>query len=109
MCKPSMYLVVTYFHTYLPIYDETYFLQNWLVRWNQILTQLRFIHNWVIPNIQMSNNQPKYHQFIHAESFMKIISSLRIWSNRDRWFILILIFFQRITTKLSKAPIRLSG
>jgi hypothetical protein len=29
MCKPSTYLVVTYFHTYLPI-DETYFLQNWV-------------------------------------------------------------------------------
>jgi hypothetical protein len=26
---------------------ETYFLQNWLPRWNQILTLLRFIHNWV--------------------------------------------------------------
>jgi hypothetical protein len=33
------------FPTYLPIY-ETYFLQNWLPRGNQILTQLRFIHNW---------------------------------------------------------------
>jgi hypothetical protein len=29
MYKPSTYLVVTYFPTYLPIY-ETYFLQNWL-------------------------------------------------------------------------------
>jgi hypothetical protein len=29
MYKPSSYLVVTYFPTYLPIY-ETYFLQNWL-------------------------------------------------------------------------------
>ncbi len=41
MYKPSTYLVVTYFPTYLPIYD-TYFLQNWLPRFNQILTQLRF-------------------------------------------------------------------
>jgi len=39
-----------YFPTYLPTY-ETYLLQNWL-RWNQILTQLRFIHNWVIMGIQ---------------------------------------------------------
>ncbi len=51
MCKPS-YLVVAYFPNYLPIY-ETYLLQNWLPRWNQILTQLRFIHNcWVIMGIQ---------------------------------------------------------
>jgi hypothetical protein len=28
------------------------FLQNWLPRWNQILTQLRFIHKWVITGIQ---------------------------------------------------------
>jgi len=44
MYKPSTYLVVTYFPTYLPIY-ETYFLQNWLPKFNQILTQLRFSHN----------------------------------------------------------------
>ncbi len=31
---------------------ETYFLQNWLPRWNQTLTQLKFIHNWVITSIQ---------------------------------------------------------
>jgi len=47
MYKPSTYPVVTYFPTYLPIY-ETYILQNWLPRWNQILTQLRFIQDWVI-------------------------------------------------------------
>ncbi len=29
MYKPSTYLVVTYFPTYLPIY-ETYFQQNWV-------------------------------------------------------------------------------
>ncbi len=39
MYKLFTYLLVTYFPTYLPIY-ETYFLQNWLSRWNQILTQL---------------------------------------------------------------------
>jgi hypothetical protein len=44
MYKSSTYVVVTYIPTYLPIYD-TYFLQNWLPRLNQILTQLRFIHN----------------------------------------------------------------
>jgi hypothetical protein len=48
MNKPSTYLLVTIF---LPTY-ETYFLQNWLPRWNQILIQLRFIHNWVIMGIQ---------------------------------------------------------
>jgi hypothetical protein len=52
MYKPSIYYaVVTYFSTSLPIY-ETYFLQNWLPRWNQRLTQLTFIHNWVIRGIQ---------------------------------------------------------
>jgi hypothetical protein len=51
MYKPSTYLVVTYFPTYLPV-SETYFFQNWLPTWNQRLTQLRFIHNWVIVGIQ---------------------------------------------------------
>ncbi len=51
MYKPSTYLVITYFPTYLPTY-ETYFLQNWLPRWNQILTQVRFNQNWVIMGIQ---------------------------------------------------------
>jgi uncharacterized protein Usg len=51
MYKPSTYLVVTYFPTYLPMY-ETYFLQNWFPQWNQILTQLKFIHNRVITGIQ---------------------------------------------------------
>jgi hypothetical protein len=37
--------------TYLPIY-ETYFLQNWLLRGNQMLTQSRFIPNGVITGIQ---------------------------------------------------------
>jgi hypothetical protein len=51
MYKPSTYLQVAYFATYLPI-SETYFLQNWLLRWNQILPQLRFIHNWVIVDME---------------------------------------------------------
>jgi hypothetical protein len=51
MYKPSTYLVIAYFPTYLPTY-ETYFLQNWLLKQNQILTQLRFIHNWVLTGIQ---------------------------------------------------------
>jgi len=42
MYKPSTYQVITYFFlTYVPMY-ETYFLQKWSPRWNQILTQLRF-------------------------------------------------------------------
>jgi hypothetical protein len=52
MHKPSNYLVVTYFLTYLPITYEAYFLQNWLPRWNQILTWLRFIDNWLMTGIQ---------------------------------------------------------
>jgi hypothetical protein len=44
-------LVVTYFPTYLPV-SETYFFENWLPTWNQRLTQLRFIHNWVMVGIQ---------------------------------------------------------
>jgi hypothetical protein len=51
MYIPSTYLAIAYFLTYLPIW-ETYFLQYWLPRWNQILTQLRFIHNWVMTGIQ---------------------------------------------------------
>jgi hypothetical protein len=33
MCKPPTYLVITYFPTYLPIY-ETYFLQIWVTKVN---------------------------------------------------------------------------
>jgi hypothetical protein len=51
MYKPSTYLIVTYFPIYLSIYD-TYFLHHWLPTGNQILAQLRFIHNWVIMGIQ---------------------------------------------------------
>jgi hypothetical protein len=47
MYKACNYLVITYFLTYLPIY-EIYFVQNWLPTWNQILTQLWINHNWVI-------------------------------------------------------------
>jgi hypothetical protein len=43
MYKPSTYLVSTYFPTYLPTY-KTYFLQNWLLRWNQILTNSIEVH-----------------------------------------------------------------
>ncbi len=49
--KKETLLIVIYFLTYLPI-DETYFLQNWLPKWNQILSQLRFDHNWAITGIQ---------------------------------------------------------
>ncbi len=49
--KPYTYIVITYFPIYLPIH-EIYFLQNWLSRWNQKLTQLGFIHNWVKMGIQ---------------------------------------------------------
>jgi hypothetical protein len=42
--KPSTHLIFTYFLSYIPIYI-TYFLHNGLLRWNQILTQLRFIRN----------------------------------------------------------------
>jgi hypothetical protein len=54
MYKPSTYLVVAYFLTYLPtyLYMRPIPYKNWLRRWNQILTQLRFIHNWVIMGIQ---------------------------------------------------------
>jgi hypothetical protein len=51
MYQPCTYLVDTYFPIYLPI-DETYFLQNWLPRGVQILTQMSFTHNWVIMGIQ---------------------------------------------------------
>jgi hypothetical protein len=49
MYKPSTYLVVTFFFTDLPMY-ETYFLQNWLPRSNQRLTQFE-VHP------QLSNNR----------------------------------------------------
>jgi hypothetical protein len=39
MYKPSTYLEEVHFPTYLSNY-ETYFLHNWLPRWNQILTQV---------------------------------------------------------------------
>jgi hypothetical protein len=49
MYKPSTYLVITYFPTYLPMF-ESYFLYNWLPRWNRILTQvevhLHLSNNW---------------------------------------------------------------
>jgi hypothetical protein len=39
MYKLSTYLEVVYVFTYLPIY-ETYFLQKWLTRWNQIINSV---------------------------------------------------------------------
>jgi hypothetical protein len=48
MYKPSTYLQVVYFLTYLPTY-ETYSLQDWSPRYNQTLTQFE-VHP------QLSNN-----------------------------------------------------
>ncbi len=47
------YLVsINHLFSYLPTY-RTYLLQNWLPKWNQILlSQLRFIPNWVVPGIR---------------------------------------------------------
>ncbi len=39
MYKPSTYLVITYFPTYLPIY-KTYFLRNWLPQVKQNLNSV---------------------------------------------------------------------
>ncbi len=44
---------------------ETYFLQNGLPRSNQILTQLRFIHNWVRWDIQWMVN---WSVLVHCDS-----------------------------------------
>ncbi len=49
MYKPFIYLEVAYFPTYLPIY-ETYFLENWLSRWNPNI-------NSVEVHPQLSNNR----------------------------------------------------
>jgi hypothetical protein len=48
MYKPSTYLVIAYFSTYIQELFDGIGYQGW----NQILTQLRFIHNWVIRGIQ---------------------------------------------------------
>jgi hypothetical protein len=63
MYELSTCFIVTYFPTYLPMY-EPYFLQNWLPRRNHILlTQLRFIHP------QLSNNgHPVDGAMVHAGS-----------------------------------------
>jgi hypothetical protein len=45
MYKPSTYLVVTYFSTYLPTYALDLFPTELVAKVNQRLTQLRFIHN----------------------------------------------------------------
>jgi len=47
-----MYLPNNNLFSYLSTYIWNLFLKNWLPRWKQILTQLRFIHNWVITGIQ---------------------------------------------------------
>jgi hypothetical protein len=44
MYKPSSYLVHKYFPTYVPIY-ETYFLQDWLPRWNSVEVHLQLSNN----------------------------------------------------------------
>jgi hypothetical protein len=49
MYKPSTYLIVTYFPTYLPIY-ETYFLQS-------LLTKVKPNINSVEVHPQLSNNR----------------------------------------------------
>ncbi len=71
------YLVVIYFSTYVPIY-ETYFLQNWFPRWNHILTQLRFIHNWVITNIQW---MVRWWVLVHCGYFLPVFleNQLELW------------------------------
>jgi hypothetical protein len=77
MYKLSIYLVVSYFPTYLPIY-ETYFLQYRLPRWNQRLTQWKFIHNWVIMGIQQMGIQGVHFGpstvLVHFVSVMKATS-----------------------------------
>jgi hypothetical protein len=47
MYRPFTYLEVVYFPNYLPIYIyiyETFFLQNLLPRWNQILINSDEVH-----------------------------------------------------------------
>jgi hypothetical protein len=80
MYKPSTYIVVTYFPTYLPIY-EAYFSQNWLPRWNQILTQLSFIHNWVITGILWMDGA-----VVGAGSLWPHCSSFTSYSWKRFWF-----------------------
>jgi hypothetical protein len=47
--KPSTYLLITYFHTYLPIY-ETYFP-------TQLVTKVKWNINSVEVHLQLSNNE----------------------------------------------------
>jgi hypothetical protein len=75
--NPRLALVVTCFLIYVPIY-ETYFIQNQLPRWNQILTQLRFMHNWVISGIQgMGHWWGLVHCGQESGSFVKLFQSFR--------------------------------
>jgi hypothetical protein len=79
MYRPSTYLAVTYFPTYLPIYG-TYYLQNWLPRWNQILSQLTFIHNWVLMGIMKLGDMSKsIISFLIFTFSPKITYSFRSW------------------------------
>jgi hypothetical protein len=67
---------------------EAYFLQNWLPRWNQILTQLRFIHNWVIRGIQW--------MMVHLEFYSTI--DFCEWLQR---FLVIVKLHQSVVTRAS--------
>jgi hypothetical protein len=59
---------------------ETYFQQNWLPRWNQILTQLRFIHNWVIMGIQW---MVRWWVLVQGGVFVLDVSSFFPWQDLD--------------------------
>jgi hypothetical protein len=85
-------LFVTYFSNYLPICG-TYFLQNWLPRWNHTLTQLRFIHNWVISGIQW---------MVRAGSLLPTWSWLGDWLDYQTCFSCRPVPLQLFKTKLRK-------
>jgi hypothetical protein len=75
MYKPPTYLVVTYFPTYLPIY-ETYFLQNQLPRWktntNSVEVHLQLSNNWH-PVVGAGSLWPA--NLIDDELFMSMIAT----------------------------------
>jgi hypothetical protein len=78
MYKPSTYLVVvTYFPTYLPIY-ETYFLQNWLPRSKPNI-------NSVEVHPQMSNNgHPVDGALVGAGSLWPLLRETKLLLNLRR-------------------------
>ncbi len=80
MYNPFTFLVVAYFLTYLPIF-ETYFLQQLLPRWNQILTQLRFIHSWVVMGVQWMVH---WWVLVHCGRFPKVDACVPIMNSRKR-------------------------